>query len=512
MQLDLQFDTGASRGLSRSAAGLDPLRARELIEAAFGPLFVWRRRDPVSQFVRSLIASRTKDAVADAVLARLRERFRRWEALAGARPDEVLEAIAPVAFAAEKAERLPRALAEIRRRVGVLRLDGLAEIPLEAAMDWLQELPGVGQKIAASVLNASTLDRPVMIVDSHVLRVVERLGWTSSPDGAGEARRAVMEAAPRDWLGTDFLELHRHLKGLGQTLCRPERPDCSGCPLAGGCPDGHARIEGRGERLGADAPPLHAGLRRRLQRLEPTVVSGPRRSVVSLGAAALDAAFDAGGLPAGLHHLTPEAPGSAGAAWLAPLAVAARAPARTGVRLVVVQEADARREGGAPHAPGLAALGVAADQLAVVRVARAAEALGAVEAALRLAAAPVVMLELRRGESAADLAATRRLDLLARRAGVFLFLLTPTLDATSAAVTRWRVGPAASQGRRRRPGLPAVRLQLLRNRAGRTGDWSLVWNPHERRFTPVAPLSAPVGASALDRSRAPDAERVAAAA
>ena len=512
MQFDLDFDSRGSSGSSRLAADLDPAQARDLLEAAFGLLFSWRRRDPVSQLVRALIASSTKDAVSDAVLARLRERFRRWEALAGARPDEVLEAIAPVAFASDKAERLPRALAEIRRRLGVLRLDGLADIPIEAAMDWLQELPGVGQKVAASVLNASTLDRPVMIVDGHVLRVTERLGWTPPPSEAGEARLAVMEAAPSEWTGADFLELHRRLRALGQTVCRPERPDCAGCPLAGGCPDGAGRLKGGGERLGAGASPSHAGLRRRLQQMDRGVVIAHRGCTTSFGAQDLDAAFDAGGLPAGLHHLAPEAAGVSAASWLAPLAVAARAPIRSGVRMVVVQEADARREGGAPYGPGLEAMGVAADELAVVRAARAADALGAAEAALRLAAAPVVMLELRRGEASADLAATRRLDLLARRAGVFLFLLTPTLDATSAAVTRWRVGPAASQGRRRRPGLPAVRLQLLRNRAGRTGDWSLIWNPHERRFTPVAPLSAPVGASALDRSRAPDAERVAAAA
>ncbi|MBE7218639.1 MAG: hypothetical protein INR64_09230 [Caulobacteraceae bacterium] len=502
MQLDLQ--------LGRRAV-LTPAEVRERLEAALGAAPPWRRRDPVSQLVRALIGSKTQDAVADAVLARLRGRFRRWEDLAGARPDEVLEVIVPVASAGDKAERLPRALAAVRRRFGALRFDGLAETPLEDAMEWLQALPGADQEVAASVLNASTLDRPVMIVDDAVLRVAVRLGWAAAPGDPGVARRDVMAAAPAGWEGGDFLALHRRLGALGQTLCRPERPRCDGCPLADRCPAGAAR---GGERAGAFSEGAGgvSRLRRRLEGLERPPVRRADQRTASLGWASLDEAFAGGALPAGLHQLAPETPVTATAAWLPPVAAASRLPASGAIRLVLVQEADARREGGAPYGPGLAALGMEPRELAVGRAARAADALGMAEAAVRLAAAPVVVVELRRGEALADLAATRRLDLLARRAGVFLFLLTPTLHATSAAVTRWRVGAAPSPGRRRRPGWPAVRLELVRNRAGRTGAWSLQWNPHERRFTAVAPLSAPVGAPVVDRPRAPGADCVATAA
>ncbi len=506
MQSDLQL------GVGDRSQDFSPAQASARLEEAYGPLPPVRKRDPVSQLVRSVIASRAvdADAVSDAVLARLRERFGRWEALAGARADEVLAVIAPAAFAEEKAELLPQALAAVRRRMGALRLDGLAQTPVHEALDWLRTLPGVDQEVAASVLNASTLNRPVMIVDGHGLRVAVRLGWTPPPGDAGAARRAVMAVAPSSWTGEEFLAFHRRLKRLGQIVCRPYRPDCAACPLGAGCP------QGRGSHRpepGEDMEPIgRAALRRRLRRLDREAAPRERRTA-SLGLAALDAAFTLEGLPAGLHQFAPAAPTALASAWLAPVAVAARRPSTSGgVRVVLVQEADARREGGAPYGPGLEALGVAAADIAVVHSRSALDALGATEAALRLHAAPVVMLELRRGEAQADLAATRRLDLLARRAGAWLFLLTPTLHATSAALTRWRVHPAASPGVRRRPGPPAVRLELLRNRAGRTGAWTLLWNPHERRFTPVAPLSAPVGAPALDRSRAPDAERVAAAA
>jgi endonuclease III len=44
------------------------------------------------------------------------------------------------------------------------------------AMQWLRGLPGVGSKVAATVLNLSTLRMRALPVDTHLLRVGERLG------------------------------------------------------------------------------------------------------------------------------------------------------------------------------------------------------------------------------------------------------------------------------------------------------------------------------------------------
>lgn len=536
MQLDLQLgDTAGTlqgaRGEAAAAArrrvrsvgvavrGPDLVRVRARLQAAYGVLAPWRRRDPVSQLVRSLIAARTQDAVSDAVLARLRERFGGWGALARARADEVLAVIGPVTHAERKADQLPRALRCVIARAGSLRLDELERLPLDEAMAWLQALPGVGQKTAASVLNFS-LGRRVMVVDGHVLRVAARLGLATSTTDAGAAREALMEAAPLDWGGDDLLDLHRRLKRLGQTACRPHGPDCGGCALVGDCPEA-ARLRSRTEVGKVAAPERNITrtngsqmwLRRRLAGLEPeaSAIGG----ALSLGPR-LDAAFDAGGLPPGLHQLAPEGPGDLAAPLLLAVAVAARLPPSStradGVRLLLAVEGDAAREGGWVHGPGLEALGAPMGQAAFVRAPDGTSALRLLEAAIRLGAAPVMALELRRGAALADLSATRRLDLLARRAGAFVFLVTPTLEATGAATTRWRIASRPSRGRRRRLGAPAFALHLVRNRRGRTGEWSVRWSAHERGFTHVAPLSAPVGAPVLDRPRAPGADAVAAAA
>ena len=79
-----------------------------------------------------------------------------------------------------------------------------------------------------------------MIVDTHVLRVLQRLGvvWPSADYRAGS--EAVTEAAPH-WSGDDFLAFHIALKRLGQEVCRWDVPACAACPLAGDCPTANGK-------------------------------------------------------------------------------------------------------------------------------------------------------------------------------------------------------------------------------------------------------------------------------
>ena len=406
-------------------------------------------------------------------------------------------------------------------RAGALRLGWLEAEPLDEAMAWLQALPGVGQKTAASVLNFS-LGRRVMVVDGHVLRVAARLGLAPSSTDADAAREALMQAAPDAWGGDDLLDLHRRLKRLGQTACRPHGPDCGSCPLGGDCPDAArrrtpasavARLELEKNITGTNAHGLHRSLACGApDALEPAAASGlatlrpfrpslvaPSRAdaasgalawiasppaalasaVLTLGARKLDAAFDGGGLPPGLHQVAPETSGDLGALLLLAVVAAARLPAHgaDGVRLLLVAERDALREGGGVHGPGLEALGAPMRRTAYVRAPDGGAALRLAEAAIRLRAAPVIAVELQRGEALADLSATRRLGLLARRAGVFVFLLTPTLEATGGGAHPLAGGVAPQPRATTTPGAARLRPAARAQPAGAHGG---VVRPMER--------------------------------
>lgn len=221
---------GPDRDAARDAARFDDWRAR------LGPVAVpARRRTPVGQLVKSLISARTRDAVSIAAYRRLGARYGSAEALARAEPAAVEAVIADVTFAADKAERLVAALRAVEAEDGGFALDHLAVRPLAEALAWLERLPGVARKVAASTLNASTLARPVMIVDAHVLRVLARAGAVRPGADGRAGSEAVTRAMGGRWSGDDFLRFHIALKRLGQQMCRWDAPDCAACPLAGAC-------------------------------------------------------------------------------------------------------------------------------------------------------------------------------------------------------------------------------------------------------------------------------------
>ncbi|MDF7777857.1 hypothetical protein P1X14_21560 [Sphingomonas sp. AOB5] len=189
----------------------------------------------MGQLVKSMISGRTRDAVSLAAYDRLVERYRSPRHVAHAAPREIARCIRDVTFAGDKAEHVVRTLRGIEAEQHDFALDFLGSTPLPEALAWLERFPGVGRKVAASTLNASTLNRPVFIVDSHVLRIFRRLGLVRAGADAAAVSDAVTDAMP-DWTGDDFLHFHVATKRLGQTLCRPDAADCPRCPLRNVCP------------------------------------------------------------------------------------------------------------------------------------------------------------------------------------------------------------------------------------------------------------------------------------
>lgn len=193
------------------------------------------RRSPIGAMVKSIISSRTRDPVSLTAHDRLVAAFGTPARMLAAGREEVLHRIGEVTHAEDKAGYVIGALSRVAAKRKSFDLGFLAAPPLGEALAWLERLPGVGRKVAAATLNASTLDRPVLIVDAHVLRVLQRLGFVRRHADARVASEAVTAAMP-EWCGGDFLDFHIATKRLGQTLCRFDAPTCGACPLAAECP------------------------------------------------------------------------------------------------------------------------------------------------------------------------------------------------------------------------------------------------------------------------------------
>jgi endonuclease III len=232
---------------------------RDKLLQTFGRQAAERRLDPASQLVKALISTRTYDAVSWAAFGRLKAAYPDWRALGAAEPKTVEAAIADTTFSDQKARQLPILFRLIEYRTGGVSLDFLADMPVDQAMAWLENLPGVGPQIAAAVLNFSTLNKRAMVVDTHVHRVTRRLGLVGRSAEPGQSYEALMMLAPAASTAEDFYELHWLIKGLGQSICTDSSPACGRCPLNNLCP----RVDvGVGRKVVAFTPPKMSGRRR----------------------------------------------------------------------------------------------------------------------------------------------------------------------------------------------------------------------------------------------------------
>lgn len=218
---------------------------------------------------------------------------------------------------------------------------------------------------------------------------------------------------------------------------------------------------------------------------------------LSFGVQAIDTALHGGLAPASLHEIAPAAPSEFGAAAGFLFALTARAVV-DGRNALWIQTDFAARATGDLYGLGCELFGLSSNQLLVLKVPRPLDALWAMEEALKCRALTSVIAELPNDSAVADLVATRRLTLAARKGGGFGFLLRHRPSPlSSAAETRWEIAAAASHPDRFGGlGRPAFALSLIKNRRGPTGQWTLTWNHHERA---LSPLSFGVAQAAFDR-------------
>jgi len=202
-------------------------------------------RDPLTQLIYSLLASRTKTQASDQALRELERRFNagpgNWEPVRDAPVAEIERAIALVTFPEQKAPRLKMLLEQISARVGNLSLDFLARYRTEKIRAWLEQFEGVGNQVSAAVVNFSTLRRRALCVDANHLRVVQRLCVVPRADAATTEER-LMRLVPETWDAEVLDEHHMLVKLHAQTMCTFNEPKCEGCPLLKICPTGKRNV------------------------------------------------------------------------------------------------------------------------------------------------------------------------------------------------------------------------------------------------------------------------------
>ena len=188
--------------------------------------------DPLGELVATILSQHTSDTNSERAYRQLRTTFPSWELMRDAPKDDVVEAIRSGGLAQQKAERIQQILRILTERLGdaPLTLDTLDAMPLDDALAWLRELPGVGPKTAACVL-LFALGKPAFPVDTHVWRVTKRLGLIGPQVSAESAHETLQALIPPEWRHTMHIDLIRH----GRQICYARNPACFRCPISSEC-------------------------------------------------------------------------------------------------------------------------------------------------------------------------------------------------------------------------------------------------------------------------------------
>jgi endonuclease III len=200
-------------------------------------------KTPLQLLIATILSAQCTDKRVNLVTPALFARYRTAADYAAAPPAELEKAIQSTGFFRNKTRSIRAATAAIAKDHG-------GKVP--QTMAELRALPGVGRKTANVVLgNAFHVDEGI-VVDTHVIRLSQRLGLTKESDPE-KIETDLMKLVPRkhwtDW--SHWLIWH------GRRRCFARRPDCRHCEVLSLCPSGKVFIR-TGEARPAEAGPASA--------------------------------------------------------------------------------------------------------------------------------------------------------------------------------------------------------------------------------------------------------------
>ncbi len=198
-------------------------------------------KDVFQLLVATVLSAQSTDVAVNQVTPGL---FRRWpspKAMAAAIPGEVESEIARLGMYRQKARHiigLSQVLVEQHR----------SQVP--RTLEALVKLPGVGRKTANVVLGVAFGSPEGVVVDTHVQRLSQRLGFSNSTQPAGIENDLMVLFSREKWdIISHTLIFH------GRRCCTARRPACGACPVQHLCPSAfHAEHVGRKQTRTAVSP------------------------------------------------------------------------------------------------------------------------------------------------------------------------------------------------------------------------------------------------------------------
>ncbi len=179
---------------------------------------------PLELLIATILSAQCTDRQVNIVTAELFRKYRSAADFADVPLAELEQDIRRIGLFRNKARNIQAACRTLVEQHG-------GEVP--RTLEQLIELAGVGRKTANVVLGTAFGIASGIVVDTHVARLSQRLGFTRETDPGKIEQQLLRLVSPESWtLFSHLLIWH------GRRRCDARKPDCAGCEILHLCPSG----------------------------------------------------------------------------------------------------------------------------------------------------------------------------------------------------------------------------------------------------------------------------------
>ncbi len=176
-----------------------------------------RFTNPMELLVATILSAQCTDVLVNKVTADLFKKYKSVKDYAAADLSTLEYDIARVNFYRNKAKNIKLAC-----QVIIERFNG--QVPRR--MDELLELPGVARKTANVVLGNAFHVQSGIVVDTHVMRLSQRLGLTSHQN-RDKIEQDLLSLVPQ----SEWTRFGHRMILHGRSICTAKAPRCEICPI-----------------------------------------------------------------------------------------------------------------------------------------------------------------------------------------------------------------------------------------------------------------------------------------
>ena len=174
-----------------------------------------------------IMSAQCTDARVNLVTKDLFRKYDTLEKFASAEIEELEQDIHSIGFYHNKARNIILCARKLVEEFG-------GEVP--ESLEDLISLPGVGRK-TANVIRGNIYHEPSIVVDTHVKRISNRLGFTKESDPY-KIEQDLMKVLPKD----HWILYNMQIITFGRSICIARSPKCSECFLQDLCKAGDKKV------------------------------------------------------------------------------------------------------------------------------------------------------------------------------------------------------------------------------------------------------------------------------